>query len=344
MGSKIIKILFVCVLMLFTLFTGYFLALRLNTFKAIEMINEVIQVEKTLEKYSIENLSKTLVTPGEFRLIETIDEYEKYSSHLIELKFSPNLSNDLKVTTGILNLPTTSVQPCPCPMVLMLRGYVDQKLFTSGMGTTSGADYFADNGYITIAPDFLGYGGSSTESENVLETRFQTYTTVLALINGLKSDSFNQISDNLWSGELHVWAHSNGGHVALTVLEITGEEFPTVLWAPVTKPFPYSVLYYTDESEDGGKFLRKVIADFEKLYNSDHYSLTNFIDKINAPIQIHQGGADDAVPQDWTDDFVALLENNDKKVEYIVYPEADHNMRPNWEQAIEKSLLFFNTN
>lgn len=344
MKDRVIKILFVCILICISLFVGYYLAVRLNTFKAIEVINEAIQVEKPLKKYSIENLSNTSISPGEFRIKEKIDDYDEYSSYIFEFEFSPDLSEETKITTGMINIPTNTEPDGLSPLVLMVRGYVDPNLYTTGIGTSSGADYFARNGYLTLSPDFLGYAGSSEESSNVLETRFQTYTTVLSILNSLNTDSFKNISQNSWNGKINIWAHSNGGHIALTVLEITGQSIPTVLWAPVTKPFPYSVLYYTDESDDGGKFLRKVIADFEKLYEADEYSLTNYIDRITAPIQIHQGGQDDAVPQDWSDDFVSLLESKEKEVDYRVYSQADHNLRPVWDEAITQSLLFFNSN
>ena len=73
-----------------------------------------------------------------------------------------------------------------------------------------------------------------------------------------------------WDEEnIFFWGHSNGGQVALTILEITGKDYPTTLWAPVTKPFPYSILYYTDESEDKGKYIRRELSRFENLYNTD---------------------------------------------------------------------------
>ena len=100
-------------------------------------------------------------------------------------------------------------------------------------------EYFRDNEYITLAPDFLGYGGSDSESSNIFESRFQTYTTVLTLLKSINKENF----PNWDQKNIFIWAHSNGGQIALTVLEITGENYPTVLWAPVTESFPYSILF-----------------------------------------------------------------------------------------------------
>ena len=192
----------------------------------------------------------------------------------------------------------------------MIRGYVDQKLYTPGVGTKNAAKFFAEHGYATIALDFLGYGGSDSEAANIFESRFQTYTTTLSLLSTIKSQSFASAFNNKWDGKnLFMWAHSNGGQIALTVLAVTGAEIPTVLWAPVTKPFPYSVLYYTDDSVDGGKLIRHELAKFESDYDIDKYSFTNYLDNDKCPYQFSQGTLDDAVPLDWTRGFVKKLED-----------------------------------
>jgi len=127
----------------------------------------------------------------------------------------------------------------------------------------------------------------------------------------------------------------------LITLEITGGNYPTVLWAPVSKPFPYSVLYYTDESEDRGKLIRSELSKFERLYDVEKYSLTNYLDMINAPLQIHQGTNDDAVPVSWSNTLTSDLKSLNKRVEYIKHTEADHNMNPDWNNTAEQSLKYF---
>ncbi len=141
-----------------------------------------------------------------------------------------------------------------------------------------------------------------------------------------------------------IWAHSNGGQIALTTLEITGVNYPTVLWAPVSAPFPFSILYYTDEASDHGKSLRRELARFEEVYNSDLYSLTNYLDRIKAPIELNQGTADDAVPVAWSDNLAKTLKDNGLDLIYNKYPGADHQMTPLWNSVIQKDLEYFEKN
>lgn len=107
------------------------------------------------------------------------------------------------------------------------------------------------------------------------------------------------------------------------------------------KPFPYSILVYTDDSDDKGKMLRRVIADFEKDYDPDHYSVDTYFDRIQAPIEINQGGQDDLVPIWWSNQLVKTLKSKNKDITYFTYPKADHSLVPNWNLAIQRSLEFY---
>lgn len=276
---------------------------------------------KPLEKYTIENLSKTDFKPSEINIEANL--------------FSFNVHD--KRVTGLINIPDGNG---PFPIIILLRGYVDQSIYVTGTGTKRVGEYFAENGYITLAPDFLGYGGSDSEAENIFEARFQTYTTVLTLLKSINYENFPE-----WDGKnIFIWGHSNGGQIALTVLTITQEKYPTVLWAPVTEAFPYSVLYYTNESDDGGKFIRSKLARFEEDYDVDQFSLTNYLDRINAPIEYHWGTNDDAIPSEWRDRFLKKMKALNINIKNYNHPNADHNMNPFWGDVIQKTFIFFESN
>lgn len=306
-----------------------------------DIAEKVAEIRKSpLNKYSIENLSNTNIKPGKLEIKEEITEEENYNSYLFEFEFNPNLDGKTKkITTGQLNIPKNNGT---LPLIVMFRGYIDQEMYKTGFGTRKAASYFAENGFLTIAPDFLGYGGSDDVAENIFESRFQTYVTSLSLIKTLETNPELALeTGNREIGNLYLWGHSNGGQIALTTLEITNAGYPTTLWAPVSKPFPYSVLYYTDRSEDRGKLIRSELAKFEDNHDPDNYSLDLYLDKINAPLQIHQGTSDDAVPVKWSDELANELEELEKDVTYYKYPGADHNLRPVWNEVVRKDLIFF---
>lgn len=268
---------------------------------------EPIIKEYPLLKYSIENLSKR-----EYKSEIVLDE------EVGEGVYRFHFDSDGKRVNGVAHIPGMCGR---CPVVAQLRGYQEVSTYKSGNGTGRTAEKFAEAGFISLAPDFLGYGGSASPSADVFEARFETYTTALNLLAGIeKWDKTKNIG---------VWGHSNGGQIALAVAEV--KSHPTVLWAPVSANFPYSILYYTD---DDGKLLRKELAKFEEDYDTDLFSPANYLERIKAPVLIQQGTADELVPYKWNRKL-------GERFEYVEYPGADHNLMPSWNEAVKADIEFY---
>lgn len=306
--------------------------------------NPISLVKPTpLLKYTIENLSTANLKPSTIVIGEIIKDAPTFISYKFTMQFSPDFSDNLKTTSGMINIPKGQG---PFPIIVMFRGYVDQKTYFIGEGTKPSATVFAENGFITIAPDFLGYGESDAEATNIFESRFQTYVTAATLlksIEALKESPLKVGSNdiNIDNKNIFIWGHSNGGQIALTTLEITGVDYPTVLWAPVGRPFPASILYYIDEANDGGKLIIGKLAEFNETYDTSKFSLTNYLDKIKAPIQLNQGTSDTSVPYWWSDSLVKSMKDLKLDITYLKYPGANHSLVPSWNQAVSSSMLFF---
>ncbi len=300
-----------------------------------------IDADLPLQKYSYKELQKTVFTPQEIRFgeVEETTEELPYETRTFYYQVEG------KKMSGIAHFPKESGT---YPVLVMFRGFVDPSIYEPGIGSNPAARYFAENGYITLAPDYFGYAESDLPPSEPFADRLISYPTALQLIvnitelnNSFDTNSINQTADEKKIG---IWAHSNGGQIALSALIASGKPYPTVLWAPVSKPFPYSVLYFTDEFDDNGRYMRKLISQFEELYDIESFSLSNYVDWIKAPIQLQQGALDDSVPLKWSNQLYDSLVANDIDVEYITYPDADHNMRPDWDKAAESSLEFFEKN
>lgn len=277
------------------------------------------QTEKPLEKYSFERLRQKDYQGGNI-----VVDGDKFF-----------LTYEGKRVSGQINVPKGEG---PFPVVIMLRGYVDKEVYETGIGTRKVAAVLTQNGFMTLAPDWLGYGESDPESNDILAARFEKIVTAMYLLNAINYLPYAN------GHKLSLWGHSNGGQMALSVLAISGQAIPTVLWAPVSKPFPYSILYYSDDLDDRGKMIRKAVADFERDYDADDYSVTNYYTLIKAPLQIHQGTADESVPKSWSDQLVADLKQVMTDVTYHVYTGADHNLNPAWNTVVGRDVAFFARN
>ncbi|MBI2009710.1 MAG: alpha/beta fold hydrolase [Candidatus Chisholmbacteria bacterium] len=312
-------------------FTAYWFYQSNQSFDFVSPVTEKIEaVQKPLLKYTFENLATITPEKSQINIEEVIDEEDSFTARVFAY------ISEGKRITGQINVPEGDVPENGFPVILMLRGFIDPETCSTGDGTRSAAAVFAQNGFVTIAPDFPGCGGSDDPDENSIVARLKHPYEVLVLLNSLDS-----IPYTLDTSRLFIWGHSNGGQMALSLLEVLGKPIPTTLWAPVSKPFPYSILYYTDEFDDRGKALRKVLADFERDYDVDLYSIDKYYDRIKSPIQIHQGTADDAVPKEWTDALVKMLEEKEVDVTYYLYPGSDHNLRPAWDTVISRDVAFF---
>ncbi len=285
---------------------------------------EEVVKEKLYEKYSFENLAKR---GGVASKIDVVGNKFYFKS-------------EGRRISGELNRPAGSD---PVGVVVMARGYVEKEGYRTGIGTHNAAKYFSERGYTTYAPDFSGYGESDPEDPNGLGARLVKPVEILDMIASVEATTKLPI---------YLWGHSNGGQIMISVAEILGKRETSLqgqssqvkgvtLWAPVSKPFPYNILYYTDDASDSGKWLRGQISEFEKEYDVFNYSIDRYLDWINMPIQIHQGSLDEAVPKVWSDKLVESLKLKDKRVTYFVYPGADHNMKPNWDSVVTRDLEFF---
>ncbi|MBT7766784.1 MAG: hypothetical protein HN730_06475 [Bdellovibrionales bacterium] len=309
-----------------------------------------------LLKYGIEDLQNYDFQPSSIVVKEIIGGTADYSSYLFSYQTLE------KTMTGQLNVPSTAQPEDGYPVVIMLRGWVPAETYTTGAGTKSAAAVFAENGYVTLAPDFFGFGGSDIESTDTWEARFQKPISVVELLKTINNNPRIKIDEeniklSNESDDKHIWAHSNGGQVALTALEISGESIKTTLWAPVTAPFPYSILFFSDEHDDEGSEMRKWLSLFEESYDVSDFTMTQHLNQLQGSIQIHQGTSDDAVPVAWNDEFVEKIElENEKRSEstdsakldpieinYFKYSGTNHNLQPGWNTAIQRDLVFFSS-
>lgn len=373
----------ILILLVIAISVGLFLIFRQDKYISPLTESGLEVVEKSLTKYSFEQLKTAKIQPSQIKIGKKIKEETDFASYIfIYCIDSKYISKDIKEPTsnasdddclpggkvsGLINIPTKSGK---YPVIVMFRGFVPRENFTTGEGTRRTAEEFARSGFITLAPDFLGFGESDAGAVDSIEDRLQTYPTALTLFASVpnlptaleelneniststaefestsekeseKSVDFEDVKVNIEN--VGIWGHSNGGHISLSILAILGKSIPTVLWNPVTKPFPYSILYFTDEFEDEGKALRKIVADFEQEYDVFEYSPSKYYGWITAPIQLHQALDDEAVPVRWSDQFANSMEEMDKDIEYFKYPGENHNFNlGKWEQAVERSIEFY---
>jgi dipeptidyl aminopeptidase/acylaminoacyl peptidase len=323
-------------------------------------------------QYTIPSLRQQQYASSQITLTEELDRSEDWIAYRFQYQTTG------KTMTGQLTVPSDYSPSNQTPVIIMLRGWAPSDDYYTGLGTKPAATYYSAQGLITLAPDFLGYGHSDPAPEDSWEGRFIKPLQVAELITSVEKNGIPlslETSQSLAPNQiaLGIWGHSNGGQIALTTLEILKRPIPTTLWAPVTVPVPYSVLYFGDELEDEGQAQRAWLASLEKNYNLLEFSHTQYLHLLadGLPLQIHHGTNDDAALHWWSDEFVDKLESETDRrrqggtnrrqqvatssgrtaeqttlpagidVEYYRYPGSDHNLRPAWQTEVERDVAFF---
>jgi len=334
-------------------FGSSYLHLQNNTTEKTAIQSKPIIHNDKLSQYSFPALQKRTFEPADFTIFKKVEKLTPpptggaspfATSSATFSTFLFKIPVEGRTVSGLMNVPDDQKAH---PVIIMFRGYVDREAYTPGEGTRNSAEALAKAGFITIAPDFFGYGESDKAEDDSLLDRFQSYTTgltILASIPKLQSGLQKYgVTTTVDQNKIGMWGHSNGGQIAMSVAAISGKPYPLVLWAPVSKPFPYSILYFTDEYDDEGKYLRGIVADFEKNHDVREYSLTSHLDWIKSPISLHQGTADSSIPTAWSDLLDETLTGAKVNVDYYTYLGENHNFQlGSWPQAIGRSIDFYN--
>ncbi|MBI2405707.1 alpha/beta fold hydrolase [Candidatus Microgenomates bacterium] len=300
------------------------------------IISPAVPKPTPLAKYSFEQLRTRSYEGSEIKLERVLEREDEFTSYVF------SFTTDSKRVTGQANLPAQAGLPlrqrlgqAKSPVVVMLRGYADKEIYFTGLGTRKAAGEFAKAGFITLAPDFLGFGGSDSESADIIEARLEKPVTILNLLESIKTLPQADI------GNVFLWGHSNGGQVALSVLEVGKNSIPTTLWAPVTRPFPQNVLDYIGELDDQGRMVMASISAFLANYNPAQFSVETYVQDITVPLQVHQGTGDQLVKVEWTNEFVEKIRSLEKQVDYYTYKGDDHNLSRNWDTVVARDIEFF---
>ncbi|NUM25668.1 MAG: alpha/beta fold hydrolase [Candidatus Buchananbacteria bacterium] len=266
----------------------------------------------------------------ELTLGNILAENESYTRHYITY-----LSGDLKIS-GIMNVPKGAG---PFPVLILNHGYIDPAIYTNGRGLKREQDYLARQGYIVIHPDYRNHAQSDKDPNSELDFRLGYTQDVINAVYAVKNSEFTFFDKD----NIGMLGHSMGGGITLNTLVIKPTLIKAaVLFAPVSADYQKNYDKWTRQR-------REIAVKIEMLYGSpttspefwEGISAINYFDRVNTPIQIHHGTADESVPLAWSDELEAALKNKSKTVEYFVYPNEPHEFIQAWPTVMKRTVEFF---
>lgn len=301
--------------------------------------------------YTIEGLRGRSYPGGTIEISHVITETETFTKYLIRypsedpsasLGQGPSADSGRSPSTGLgQGLTITAMMNVPkgegpFPVVILNHGYIPPSRYWSGADTWRAADPLASQGYLTVSPDFRGWGGSDSGA-NFFRT-------------GLVIDALNLISSlpSLPEADperVGMWGHSMGGGVTTKAITVDPRIKAAVLYAPVSGDDTDVIGRWGPGGRGGGTDQTLARAYRQAYTDPDFLQLTSPIHHLHlvtAPVQIHQGSADTSTPPEWAEAIWDSLQAADKDVEYFNYPGQGHALQgESWDLFMERVTGFF---
>lgn len=304
----------------------------------IETKNESNQSQKESGKPSLTADSIPVMAQKDFqgsdlKLVRVLSKNNYYTRYAITY-----LSEGFKIS-GAMNVP---VGQGPFPVLILNHGYYDPKTYQSGTGLRREQDFFAKNGYVVLYSDYRNYGLSDNDPENDVRPRSGYVEDILNAISALKSSSLDFVDKE----NIGMLGHSMGGGITTNVMVTKPEAAKAYgLLAPINSDYKVNFdKWVVPDAEFSGvaeKFYEKYGTYEENPEFWKSISAINYLDKVNAPVLLHQGTADDQVPVQWSREFSENLKNLGKDVTYYEYPSESHVFAKGQSLVMQRTLAFF---
>lgn len=230
---------------------------------------------------------------------------------------------------GFINVPSGDG---PFPVIVMLHGYVDPEEYTTLGYTTRYADALAEAGYIVVHPNLRGYAPSTT-SDNPLG--IGDTVDVLNLISLLRNQAGNSgFLQKADMDRLGLWGHSMGGGIVMRILILDPDIDAALLYASINADEEINLTHFEGDGR-GNMGISMPIGALERI------SPLGQLDRINAPVSIYHGEADEVVPVEWSRDLCNQLDDLDINVQCTTYPNQQHTFQNSGDTRFISSMIEF---
>ena len=295
----------------------------------------------SLFPYSITALSNRSYEISDISVVNSVPSDGNFNSYII------HYTADGLDEYALMDIPNAQEPTGGFPVAIVDHGFILPNQYSTTDSYKAETDYFANQGYIVLKPDYRG--NANSDVTNTALMRFAYPIDVLTLLTSLSN--IPQANPN----EIYIYGHSMGGEITLKVLEIASKNpqllakiKAAVVWAPVTNLvdwFSKSHVPWLQETKNNQDYYAatfKIMGTPETnrpLWQS--VSPINYLSSIKTPIEINHGDADGTVSVNTSIELYNELIRLHKTARLITYPGNDHNLTQSWNKAIADTLSFF---
>lgn len=247
---------------------------------------------------------------------------------------------------GLLTVPLGAAPANGFKAVVFNHGYIPPASYRTTERYVAYVDALARSGLVVFKIDMRGHGDSEGEA---VGSYFSPGYTIDA-IAALKS---LQTLDYVDPEGIGMWGHSMAGNLVLRAMLVEPQIRAGVIWAGAVYSYDDFVKYaITDtsfvrsEETPALRRSREIIETYGRPDTTVPFwqavSLTENIEFLERPLQIHHALDDDVVNIGYSVDLAAVLAANGKAYEFYQYAGGGHNITsPYFDTAMLRTITFF---
>jgi fermentation-respiration switch protein FrsA (DUF1100 family) len=253
---------------------------------------------------------------------------------------------------GLLTIPFVEPPEGGFKAIVFNHGYIPPTAYRTTERYTAYVDYLARSGFVVFKIDYRGNGESQGQATGSYFSPGYTIDAIAALKSLQKMD----IIDPQGIG---MWGHSMAGNLVLRAMLVEPDIQAGVIWSGAVYSYDDFMKYGindtsyrpppTPENPQDSDPRRRSQQIFDTYGRPDTQvaywkavSLTENIEYLNSPIQIHHAQDDPVVNIGYSFDLAAVLQEHDKSYEFYTYEGGGHNLiSPYFDQAMLRTVAFF---
>lgn len=249
---------------------------------------------------------------------------------------------------GLLTVPFGAPPEGGFKAIVFNHGYIPPDQYRTTERYVAYVDALARAGFVVFKIDLRGFGSSEGEPEG---TYFSPAYTIDA-ISALKS---LQTLDYVDPAGIGMWGHSMAGNLVLRAMLVEPAIKAGVIWAGAVYSYDdFSRYSISDASYNPSSAAvsagRRIGQQIRETYGPPDtavpywaaVSLTNHLDLLQAPVQLHHAVDDGVVDIGYSRDLAAALNVAGKPYEFYEYAGGGHNINsPYFAEAMQRTIAFF---
>jgi len=257
---------------------------------------------------------------------------------------------------GLLTVPNAEMPSGGYSAVVFVHGYIPPAQYSTTEKYVAYTDYLSKNGFVVFKIDLRGNGESQGTPTGSYFSSGYTIDTISAVKSLQKLDYVSK-------DKIGLWGFSMAGNAVLRALLVDNEIKAGVIWAGAVYSYEDFAKYRLNDgsyvrrqpdphydardlNNPNSEEVSKLRSTPEEVDFSDDFwsavSLTQNIDYLTSPVQLHHAVNDSVVNIGYSRDLAKVLRDNGKKYELYEYDGGGHNIEsPYFEQAMQRTVEFF---